>query len=309
MISCTEFIPAYSELFSFLEERHGRAEVDNFWTYLFKPDGKGIPLVNFVKRQGIRGCFNYWAGSLNEEAADFTMYLNEKRGFYKLKMHRCPSKGRLLALKESIGITPYHDYCLHCDHYRAAVAEVGLDYIFDCTDTDKAACSILITDPKIFDGRVIVDENTEIMDRRAADNEYFHRDFHSSTNRGIHYLGEKYGKSHVVDYLTQYTRHVYGHLGIAKAGLDGIEALIRDTYRKEKAEDALTITKTENGFTVEIAYCPAVKHLHSIGREVSPWFRYTTEVVMATLAAECGARFEILSYDEESGASRYIFTK
>ena len=50
MISCTEFIPAYSELFSFLEERHGRGEVDNFWTYLFKPDGKGIPLVNFVKK-------------------------------------------------------------------------------------------------------------------------------------------------------------------------------------------------------------------------------------------------------------------
>lgn len=309
MISCTEFIPAYSELFTFLEERHGRGEVDNFWTYLFKPDGKGIPLVNFVKKEGIRGCFTYWAGSLNEEAADFTMYLNEKRGFFKIKMHRCPSKGRLLELKDSIGITPYHDYCLHCDHYRAAVAEVGLDYTYDFTDTDKAACSILITDPKIFDGRVIIDEDTEVMDRRAGDNEYFHRDFHSSTNRGIHYLGEKYGKEYVVDYLTQYTKHVYAHLEIAKKGLDGIEKLIRDTYRKEKAEDALTITKTENGFSVEIAYCPAVKHLHSIGRELSPWFRYTTEVVMQTLAAECGARFEMLSYDEESGASRYTFTK
>ena len=57
MISCTEFIPAYSELFSFLEERHGRDEVDRFWTYLFKPDGQGIPLVNFVKKEGIlSGC-------------------------------------------------------------------------------------------------------------------------------------------------------------------------------------------------------------------------------------------------------------
>ncbi len=309
MISCTEFIPAYSELFTFLEERHGRAEVDRFWEYLFKPDGKGIPLVNFVKKEGIRGCFTYWAGSLNEEAADFTMYLNEKRGFFKIKMHHCPSKGRLLELRESIGITPYHDYCLHCDHYRAAVAEVGLDYTYDFTDTDKAACSILITDPKIFDGRVIIDEDAEVMDRRAGDNEYFHRDFHSSTNRGIHYLGEKYGEGHVVDYLTQYTNHVYAHLNIAKMGLDGIEALIRDTYRKEKAEDALQITKIENGFTVKIAYCPGVKHLHAIGREVSPWFRYTTEVVMKTLADECGARFEMLSYDEETGAAHYTFKK
>ena len=45
MISCTEFIPAYSELFSFLDERFGRDEVDRLWYFLFKPDGKGIPLV------------------------------------------------------------------------------------------------------------------------------------------------------------------------------------------------------------------------------------------------------------------------
>lgn len=309
MISCTEFIPAYSELFTFLEERHGRAEVDRFWEYLFKPDGKGIPLVNFVKKEGIRGCFTYWAGSLNEEAADFTMYLNEKRGFFKIKMHHCPSKGRLLELKQSIGITPYHDYCLHCDHYRAAVAEVGLDYTYDFTDTDKAACSILITDPKIFDGRVILDEDTEVMDRRAGDNEYFHRDFHSSTNRGIRYLGEKYGETYIVDYLTQYTKHVYAHLNIPEKGLNGIENLIRDTYQKEKAEDALTITKTENGFAVKIAYCPAVKHLHNIGREVNPWFHYTTTVVMDTLAKECGAHFEMHFYDAETGSAHYTFTK
>ena len=309
MISCTEFIPAYSELFSFLEQRHGRAEVDRFWTYLFKPDGKGIPLVNFVKREGIRGCFTYWAGSLNEEAADFTMYLNEKRGFFKIKMHRCPSKGRLLELKESIGITPYRDYCLHCDHYRAAVAEVGLEYTYDFTETDKAACSILITDPKIFDGRVILDADTEVMDRRAGDNEYFHRDFHSSTNRGLHYLGEKYGIDAVRDYLTQYTAHVYAHLNIAATGLAGIKALILDTYRKEKAEDAVTVTDTENGFEVSVAYCPGVKHLHSIGREVSPYFRYSTDYVMEALAARCGATFTMHSYDEETGAARYSFVK
>ena len=56
MISCTDFIPAYSELFSYLEDKNG-------------------------KKEGIGGCFAYWAGTLNEEAADFTMYLSEQRGF------------------------------------------------------------------------------------------------------------------------------------------------------------------------------------------------------------------------------------
>ena len=81
MISCKDFIPAYSEFFKYLEEKHGHGEVLSFWESLFVPDGKGIPLVNFVAKSGIRGCFDYWAHSLNEEAADFTMYLNEKRGF------------------------------------------------------------------------------------------------------------------------------------------------------------------------------------------------------------------------------------
>ena len=77
MISCTEFIPAYSELFTYLEDQYGREEVDRFWKYLFVPDGKGIPLIGFVECEGIAGCYSYWAGTLNEEAADFTMYLNE----------------------------------------------------------------------------------------------------------------------------------------------------------------------------------------------------------------------------------------
>ena len=309
MISCTEFIPAYSELFSYLDSHYGRDEVDRFWAYLFKPDGKGIPLVNFVKREGIRGCFTYWAGTLNEEAADFTMYLNEKRGFYMLRMHRCPSKGRLLTLKESIGITPFRDYCLHCDCYRAAVAEVGLEYIFNFADTDKAGCSILIYDPKVFDGRVIIDADTEIMDRRAADNEYFHPAFHSSLNRGAHYVGEKYGEAVLHDYLRTYTAHVYAHLHIEQTGLDGIEALIRDTYCKEKAEDALTLKREGNTLTVEVAYCPGVKFLKSIGSEISKWYPATSSAVMQALADTAGVRYTLLSYDEATGASTYKFEK
>ena len=125
MISCTDFIPAYSEMFRYLEDNYGRAEIDNYWRTMFKPGG-GSPLVNFVEKEGIKGCFTYWKGTLNEEAAHFTMYLNEKRGFYHNVMHHCPSKGRLLALKDEIGIEPYHDYCLHCDMYRLAAEKCGL---------------------------------------------------------------------------------------------------------------------------------------------------------------------------------------
>jgi len=40
-------------------------------------------------------------------------------------------------------------------------------------------------------------ENTEILEIRAADHEYFHPDFHSSLNMGVDYVGEKHGKNAV----------------------------------------------------------------------------------------------------------------
>lgn len=305
MISCTEFIPCYSELFTYLEEKSGREEVDRFWKYLFEPDGKGIPLINFVQKEGIRGCFSYWKGTLNEEAADFTLYLNEKRGYFRLVMHQCPSKGRLLALQQEIGLIPYHDYCLHCDSYRSAVEKIGLKYLFCCAEEDSASCSILIYDPNVFDGRVIVDDDTKVMERKASDNEYFHPDFHSSMNMGIHYLGEHYGLEGVREYLVKYVENVYGNIN----GLAAIADQIKDTYEREKCLDALTLTlDTEHErLDVCVKYCPAVRHLQKTGREVSKWYPYTTEFVMETLAKRNGYQFEMKYYDVESGACEYCF--
>ena len=310
MISCTEFILSYSELFTYLEDARGRQEVDRFWNYLFEPTGDGIPLINYVEKEGIRGCFSYWSGTLNEEAADFTMYLNEKAGWFLNVMHHCPSKGRLLTAKDDIGIVPYHDYCLHCDCYRQSIQKVGLEYIYNFNGIDHAACSLLIYDPKVFDGRVIVDENTEIMDRKASQNEYFHRDFHSSMNMGIEYLGKNFGLDAVTEYLTRYTHAVYQQLltDIRKEGLAALQAKIQDTYKKEKTPEALETVLTEKELKVTVHFCPAVRHLHNTGRKVSSWYRYTTEVVMDVIARETGYVFTMDSYDEETGAAAYHFT-
>ena len=308
MISCTEFIPAYSELFTYLEDEHGRGEVDNFWEYLFNPDNS--PLFAFLQQEGIKGCWSYWTGSLNEEAADFTMYLNEKRGFYHLVMHWCPSKGRLLQLKENLGVDPYRDYCLHCDLYRRAAEKCGLKYIYNFNGTDKAACSILIYDPQVFDGRVIIDENTLIMDRKAADNEYFHRDFHSGFNRGSHYVGDKFGKAELVECLTRFTKKVYRPVieSIQEKGLQAIADKITDTYEKEKASDVLTMELSDHKLSVKIAESPAVKYLTGKGHEISPWYVYTTTVVMDVLAKAGGYKFEMISYDHATGAAEYCFS-
>lgn len=310
MISCKDFIPAYSEFFKYLEKEHGHQEVLDFWNALFTPDGKGISLVNYVEKSGIRGCFEYWAHSLNEEAADFTMYLNEKRGFFQIIMHHCPSKGRLLEQKEKTGIPPYEHYCLHCDYYRLAVEKHGLKYLYNFTGVDNAACSIIIYDPNVFDGRVIVDADTEIMDRKASQNEYFHQDFHHSMNRCIRYVGDKFGDAEVFALLEQYAKTVCAKLidDIQKSGLEPLKEYILATYEREKAPDAVSLTLSDDVLKVNVHYCPVVRYMTQKNHALSPWFAKSTEYVMQTIANESGLDFEMGAYDEQTGKTSYSFS-
>ena len=75
MISCTEFIPAYSELFKFLHAAGGKEAVVRFWEHL--SDSFLTDLRDLAAAKGVAGCFEYWSHTLTEEAADFRMALDE----------------------------------------------------------------------------------------------------------------------------------------------------------------------------------------------------------------------------------------
>ena len=140
MIPCTDFIPAYSEFFKYLEKRDGKAAVIDFWNYL--SDNFLGNLKSLVEENGIRGCWMYWTHTLNEEAADFTMELDEDAGKFSITMHYCPSKGRLL---EYTHIEPYYAYCEHCDVlYRRVLEPLGFECILDMSEVDKAQCKVVI---------------------------------------------------------------------------------------------------------------------------------------------------------------------
>lgn len=145
MLSCTEFIPAYSKLFAFLEEREGHEGVVKYWEFI-SDNYVQQSLGAEVERNGIAGCWDYWSHSLNEEAADFTMTLDEEKGEFMIDMHYCPSKGRLIQFEH---IEPYHDYCGHCDLlYRRVLEKFGFSYDYDMSNADKAGCKVTICAPK-----------------------------------------------------------------------------------------------------------------------------------------------------------------
>ena len=141
MISCAEFILAYSELFKFLEDRGGEQEVVRFWEHL--SDAFLTNLRQYVEEEGLAGCFHYWSHTLNEEAADFTMTLDEDEGVFTIEMHSCPSMGMLLAADH---VEPYPGYCRHCDVlYRRVLEPLGYTCEVDLSraSTD-ASCSLRV---------------------------------------------------------------------------------------------------------------------------------------------------------------------
>ena len=140
MISCTEFIPAYSELFGYIDDREGHDAVVAYWEYV--ADNYLHTLRELVREHGLRGCWMYWTRALNEEAADFEIVLDEEAGEYRSTMYSCPSKGRLLGYEH---ITPYYDYCGHCLVLYSRVLEpLGLHYEKDLSECDRARCSSVI---------------------------------------------------------------------------------------------------------------------------------------------------------------------
>jgi ATP-dependent helicase YprA (DUF1998 family) len=140
MISCTEFIPAYSELFKFLEQKGGKAAVIAFWEHL--SDSCLNNLRDLAAKKGLAGCFEYWSHTLSEEAADFKMIFDEKNNIFTIEMYKCPSKGRLIAAKH---VKPYHAYCEHCDLlYRRVLEPLGFEYNIDLSKCEKAECKLVI---------------------------------------------------------------------------------------------------------------------------------------------------------------------
>ena len=140
MISCTEFIPAYSALFKELHHQGGKPAVERFWEYL--SENCLDNLRSLVTEKGLAGCWEYWENTLNEEAADFVMELDEVAGTFCIEMIKCPSKGRLLEIPH---IEPYPHYCEHCDTlYRRVLEPLGYAYSIDLSRCNEARCSLTI---------------------------------------------------------------------------------------------------------------------------------------------------------------------
>lgn len=327
MISCTEFIPAYSELFKFIDRRSGRQAVYDYWDYLFDPASS--PLNGYLVRYGLKGCWEYWKVIFSEEACDGAVLFNESEGWYADCMHFCPSKGRF----EKLGyMEPFDEYCLHCNGYDWSLNRHNLVHLVDYRGTEKASCREIIYDPNVFklDAQKLIDEmyacemrgctlaegkcpllrpGTETLITSPKTLKYLHREFHVSMDRGADYVRKQYGEDGLSEYLSQFEHafHIPLREAIKKEGLTAIGAYLTQLYAIEEASDALGIKETENELLVTVRYCPAVRYMKNENHIPSDAYEKCTEYVYRALAEETGYGFEMLSYDAANGAAEYRF--
>ena len=138
MISCTEFIWVYNELFRFLEERCGEQKVIEFW--------KGISdnflgnLRDYIRKEGLQGMMHYWTHTLGEEGGCHHLSLYDD--MFVLDMHDCPSAK---IIHTSGRVVPYDKYCEHCRWlYPPLIREFGYEVDYDIISCEKGRCRITV---------------------------------------------------------------------------------------------------------------------------------------------------------------------
>ncbi len=137
MISCTEFILAYNELFSFLDENYGKQAVIEFWKYI--SDEFLNNLDKLVQEKGIRGMEEYWTHTLTEEGADYEMKVEADE--FEIYMKKCPS----INILNNSGVKKYPNYCDHCDLlYRRIIEKYGFFYAIEFLDRERGICRLVV---------------------------------------------------------------------------------------------------------------------------------------------------------------------
>jgi len=130
-------------------------------------------------------------------------------------------------------------------------------------------------------------------------------------DQGLAYLGMKYGDDAVNEYLGKFARLFYAPLikNAGERGLPEIRKHISETYAAEEVPENVVFHEIENELKVTITACPAVLHMRNVGYEPSKWYIKTTSIINKAIACEAGFGFEMLSYDEKTGAAEYRFFK
>lgn len=141
MISCTEFIWVYNELFRFLEQRDGEAKVVEFWQGIAENFLDNLRAA--IARDGLEGMYQYWNHTLTEEGGRHHLSLYDD--MFVIDMHECPSAK---LVHQSGRVEPYAKYCEHCRVlYPPLIEAFGYEVDYTIISCEKGQCRLTVRKP------------------------------------------------------------------------------------------------------------------------------------------------------------------
>ena len=131
-------------------------------------------------------------------------------------------------------------------------------------------------------------QDIKVIDRKASDNEYMHKDFHGALCYAIKYLDDNYGHDATKEYLQQVARTYFVPLteDLEAHGLKALEKHWQDIFSKEGGK--CNISYEDNKLVLEVTQCPAIAHLKENNMLYTDRHCMTTAVVNETLCQDAG---------------------
>ena len=316
MISCTEFIPLYSQFFRFLEKKDGDGAVMKYWIHLSDTSigDKTNPNSLAAKCElygGFKGAQAYWGHTLTEEACDTLKITNNEKKYVYSVMRYCPSKGMLNSFSH---IEPYHNYCEHCKViYSRVLEKYGITFERDHSEIANARCSSILYETgnkPDFDYTVPTPECI-VEDEKREGKKYLHRDFHLLGDNALCYCRDNYGMEGVREFLAWFAIEYFAPKieAFKCGGLLEVEKWLKKLYEVEEASELLHTSLENNILTVTIDKSPVIEYMHTLGKEPSNCYVEETRTVYDAIAKAAGFEFMLDSYDEKSGKASFRFCK
>ena len=315
MISCTEFIPLYSEFFKYLDKQGGYDEVLKYWYHISDTSigDKTNPhsmAYHCERLGGYKGAGAYWSHTTSEEACDTYGVSDPNYPYSYSEMRRCPSRAMLNSIKH---ITPYEHYCEHCKIiYSRVLEKYGAVYERDHSMVHEAKCSSVLyeagnpppadyKEPK--EGRIVGGCKRE-------GKKYLHRDFHLLGDNALKYCGDNYGDEAVVGFLKHFAVYYFAPKieEMKQGGLPAVKAWLEKIYEVEEASEVLHAELDGDVLTFTIDKCPVIAFMRSLNQEPSKYYIEQTRTLYAAIAEAAGFKFE-LEYYNEDGAAKFKFFK
>ena len=142
----------------------------------------------------------------------------------------------------------------------------------------------------------------KVVERKAADNKYLHRDFHISMNMLMEYISSNFGSTALTEYLKQFSGefHKLRNKCLKEENLKCLEKYFRDIYEKE--EWPVKIELKGDMLVIRQKACPGITHIKKKGHNPIKGYIETYTTVYETMCEGTPYEYIIEGFDLNTGA-------